>query len=1565
MLKCIKYNLQRKFLVTVLFALCVLCINAQQSTYTINSGFSGDDNLIEEEDNSSSGRWAKRDIYYDNFEFYCSKWKGSNTTGSVGCIRFRWGNNGYFCLTQEKDTGKFRLKRKNSNSGNSTNQLAYYDGPNNAQPSVKIICVGQNIIVEIDGTERMNVTHTYDYSGEFAFWKSNRWNDGNEWHNITMVEVPIGLWTGAVSTDFHDADNWSGSILPTASDDIIIPDVTNQPVVTTSVSVNAIDVYSGADITISSGTLSIADSTDMDGTLIIESGAIYDANGDFDATGGDVTFTGAGTLQVSHATITSFGSLTSTVGTIAFDGAGAQNIPAGTYYSLDINESGTKSITGDITVNGDITLTDGELDLNGNHDLYLKGDLSKTNGALVNSSSSNGYLILEATSSENLSQAICGFTAPSISIKKINSGNAEISGDISANYIWLQSANSGTFTIDNNYNLDVDDKIVVSGGTLNILSGSLSTSKNSSSAHELTGGTLDIDGGTVSFGSSSNTTADLNIDGGALDISGGTLNVSDCIDIETGTFTQTGGVVNVKTYTSGNGDSDHKFAMDAGTLNLTGGTMNLLDEHEDADHYSMYISSGVTTASNVAHTINILTNDASNDEDRYIDFGDASNAIGNLTFDLTSHELYFKSNADILGDLTATNGDIDVSSYTVNVTGNAEFTNDDLLISTGILDVDGTFNAPNNITFSGTGRLQLSGTVSSLGTMTNSVGTVEYDANGNQNVLADTYFSLEIDGSGTKTLPTSNITVNGDLTISAGTLEYNSGSSDKQITLKGSMSGSGTITASTSSIFKIDGDGTNQDICCISSDDIGIQLDDLANATTSGDISCKYLDLLSGSTGTFTIDGETFTINNTDGYLEMEGGNLTVSAGSLIVHSTSETKNELDAGILTVSGGSVTFTGNNSSTRGDLNIDGGTLSVSSGSISMNDELDVGTGTINQTGGAIYVDAGTDSNNGTSANKFDMDAGSLNLSGGTLYFQGQSNSSYKCIDIASAVSTSITSAHTIDIGTNSTPKDMYIAMNGHAIGNLTVNLSGKSTFLTGDLDIQGAVNVIDGLLNLDLYNVNVSGATSIGGTLQIGSGQYDADGTFDASSGSIDFTNSSGELYVSTPSVTSFGSLDDALGTVIFDGSSAQTISEAETFYSLKIDNTSGVTMNAAIDVNGTLNMNAGNIINSNNILTIGSSSGEGSINHTSGIVTGALRQYFPNSVGSKFFPVGNSTILRDITLDFTSAPGTNQYLTASYNPGKPQGSNGSDLYTGLPLTTSDGQYIEDYDDEGYWEIIPGSSSLGDSYSADINSAPYNVSIHCNNLTADDGVSPIDRTKVRVIKSPGPSHSTWESPTPGSITGSDDDFILTASGTGFSFFGAGKGPENSPLPVELVGFSGVCSDGIVHLEWLTASEHNSEDFEVEYSRDGIDWSLIHIEQSAGFSNSLLTYNYEHTQAIIGNNYYRLIQNDTDGNSVIYDNVIINVSCQSADKEYFSVFPNPGSGSFQAVINNSEIEGQASLRILDTKGGLVVAKLIEVNSGINMFVINQNLSSGIYYIYIDDGSIKTRVVKYCVR
>ncbi|MEJ6686798.1 MAG: T9SS type A sorting domain-containing protein, partial [Crocinitomicaceae bacterium] len=514
-------------------------------------------------------------------------------------------------------------------------------------------------------------------------------------------------------------------------------------------------------------------------------------------------------------------------------------------------------------------------------------------------------------------------------------------------------------------------------------------------------------------------------------------------------------------------------------------------------------------------------------------------------------------------------------------------------------------------------------------------------------------------------------------------------------------------------------------------------------------------------------------------------------------------------------------------------------------------------------------------------------------------------------------------------------------------------------------VANSLNVNSGTeITISSDTLNISGDIDIDGTVTIASGAVlDADGNFDATGGNVTFSGA-GTLQVSNSTVTSFGALDEATGTVVYDGTGAQTIDEAETFYSLKVDNASGVTLNTAVGVNGTLNMTSGNIVNPSNILTLGSSAGAGTLNHTSGIITGKLRQYFVNATGFKFFPIGNSTIMRDVTVDFTSAPGENQYLTASYNAGHPQATDGSDLYSGLPLTTGDGQIIQNYDDEGYWEIIPGSSSTGDNYTTSINSQAYNVSLHCNNLTGADNVTNMDRTKVRIIKSAGPVHTSWEALTHVSVSGTDADFMLTGSGTGFSFFGAGTDDDNA-LPVELVSFKGSCNDGVVDLVWQTASENNSEDFEVEYSRDGVDWDLIHTEPAAGFSTELISYTYEHKQAISGDNYYRLTQNDIDGASVIYENLIINASCQSTSNGYFSIFPNPSGSTFQVVMNNPEIEGAANINIVDTKGNKVFTKPILVNSGINMFVIQQELAPGIYYINVENGSRTTTILKQSIR
>lgn len=497
-----------------------------------------------------------------------------------------------------------------------------------------------------------------------------------------------------------------------------------------------------------------------------------------------------------------------------------------------------------------------------------------------------------------------------------------------------------------------------------------------------------------------------------------------------------------------------------------------------------------------------------------------------------------------------------------------------------------------------------------------------------------------------------------------------------------------------------------------------------------------------------------------------------------------------------------------------------------------------------------------------------------------------------------------------------------------------------------------------VLTPDNNCIHASNALTLGTTtlasLNIGSGA-----TISLGSGTVTVN---GDL-------TNAGTINEGTGTLSLTGAGDQTLSGEGTtnLNNLTLNKISdNLILSSPVTVKGTLTMNKGNISNGSNILSIGQSSASpGAIVHNSGSVTGKLRRYFENtSSSSQFFPIGIESKTRDVTVSFFETPGLNQFLTASYNTGYPQ-LNGADLYAGLPLTSSDGQLIQNYDDEGYWEISPGSTATGadDDYSADINSEDYNLTIHMNGLTGASSTS-MDRSKVRIIKSAGPSHTSWVALTHGSMDGSvDSDYTVSASGNGFSFFGAGTDDDNA-LPVELVSFNGVCNAGVVNLSWQTASEHNSKDFEVEYSRDGIDWKTIHTEPASGFSNTQITYGYTHHAAASYNNYYRLTQNDIDGTSVVYENLIINANCQAEGDESFSIFPNPNSGSFSILSNNTDANNATQIKILDTKGNLVFKRSLTVFKGVNIHSVQLNLKPGIYYLEFESENGFDRLEKILI-
>jgi len=448
----------------------------------------------------------------------------------------------------------------------------------------------------------------------------------------------------------------------------------------------------------------------------------------------------------------------------------------------------------------------------------------------------------------------------------------------------------------------------------------------------------------------------------------------------------------------------------------------------------------------------------------------------------------------------------------------------------------------------------------------------------------------------------------------------------------------------------------------------------------------------------------------------------------------------------------------------------------------------------------------------------------------------------------------------------------------------------------------------------------------------------------------------GDVVINAPIIAGTSTLQ-------LSGTGDQTISGTESVIalnSLTVEKTNGnVTLSKPVRVEGTLTMTQGNIVtSSSNKLEIGSSTSSlGSVSWTVGTVVGPMRRWFAGATNSTaasgLFPVGLSTVNRYAQINFTAAPGSGGYIDMEYKSGVP-----TTVTPWTYLTTPDGQLIQTFENEGYWDITPYDAS-GNAYPSGLNTSAFTLKLRANGLTSVNDIS-----VTRIIRSPGPDHTTWE-PAGFHIapTGSISDFVIQSNTvTGFSWFNIGA-PNNSPLPVELLNFNGTCEEGNVNLLWQTASEFNSSHFDVEKSTDGETWRVMATIPSAGTSNELLTYQTVDNNGTFGSNYYRLRQVDNDGKEKLYDP--INVSCVATTTGYFTSYPNPSGNEFQVVVNNKEILGACTLNIVDTQGKVIDQRSIEVKDGINMFVISEKLNPGIYFLNITNGTKTTQVIKHAVK
>ncbi len=134
---------------------------------------------------------------------------------------------------------------------------------------------------------------------------------------------------------------------------------------------------------------------------------------------------------------------------------------------------------------------------------------------------------------------------------------------------------------------------------------------------------------------------------------------------------------------------------------------------------------------------------------------------------------------------------------------------------------------------------------------------------------------------------------------------------------------------------------------------------------------------------------------------------------------------------------------------------------------------------------------------------------------------------------------------------------------------------------------------------------------------------------------------------------------------------------------------------------------------------------------------------------------------------------------------------------------------------------------------------------------------------------------------------------------------------TPLPLQLIQFSGSAVDDKVKLNWVTANEINTSYFEIQRSQDGNIFETIGYVEAAGYSTTQLNYFFEDEQPIAGNNLYRLKLVDQD-NSYGYSKCI---SINFDNQQQLTVFPNPANNDITIKTTAAEA---AVIKISDASG-----------------------------------------------
>ncbi len=620
-------------------------------------------------------------------------------------------------------------------------------------------------------------------------------------------------------------------------------------------------------------------------------------------------------------------------------------------------------------------------------------------------------------------------------------------------------------------------------------------------------------------------------------------------------------------------------------------------------------------------------------------------------------------------------------------------------------------------------------------------------------------------------------------------------------------------------------------------------------------------------------------------------GTLTVSAASNLVFNKAGTDN---VGTLRLTSGSTllnNFTlntvamltlGTGMTVQGALNLTNGTLSVGANTLAL-------TGTVTPANGVLQGGNAATSNltiggSGTiSALRFAASAAGRTF--GTVILNRPGTTSLaSSLTVANSLlltaGTLSLSGHTLAL--NGTVTSAAGLLNGSTTSNLTV---GPGSTAVGTVSFAGGGRTLNAL-SLD----------RLGQTLTIGSGTLEVrlltltSGVLELGDGVT--LNVTGPLIVADPEVARFAGTIDGSGLptsslFILGTGSIGTLSFVPGLAMLQqfsLDrggNQTALLLNT-LTVN-ILSLSRGFIFALGNerveVLAGGTVIGGGNNSYVNAL-TRAVITNLTNPTVSQEFPLGVGGQYRPLVFRVTDQViGTTSYTARQFEGPSPVRT--------LPATLARVSQLR------YYNLVrerPGSSTL------------QSAAITLAYAPASDLVNSGNNSLLRIAKTDPADGSRWLD-----IGGFGTGSTITSTVP----FGPELGdftistdistPLNvNPLPVELVRFGAVRQAGGVQLSWATASEKNSDFFDVQRSLDGQVFATVANVAAQGTTSQAHAYAVLDAPAPARLLYYRLRQVDIDG-TVAYSPVVTVAAVRDAAAEELTVYPNPATDQLTASLS----------------------------------------------------------------